>query len=121
MKFKHQKYTYTPDSCGIIRHVWETVGPRGAVHFTVLFYKTENAPSCSIEFHHFEAGDFFTNRAPDYLDCRLTGGRCWHDGSSTYAFEKIWPQISPCLECGDHGAILRLLEHEYNKRFHPEE
>lgn len=110
MKFKHHKYTWSKPFLSV-RHCWEFVGPAGAVHFTASL--TENyGTTAGLEFHHLSG-----EGAPDHLDCHLTGGRCWHDGTSLYASESVWPAVEPMLRHGDHDGIFRLLEWEYERHF----
>lgn len=112
MKFKHHKYTWSKPY-GSVNHKWEVVGPTGAIHFHVSIVRdTKYPPSAGLEFHH-TSGD----GAPDHLTCPLTGGRCWHDGTSLYATEQIWPIVKMSLEDGDQEAVFRLLEGEYAKHF----
>jgi hypothetical protein len=117
MKFNHHKYTYSrPFSSA--SHVWELVGPNGAIHFHVSIMpdSTKYSPTAGLEFHH-TSGDGKT--APSQLNCNLTGGACWHDGTSLYATESLWPQVQQYLRTGDHESVFRLLEWEYEKHFDP--
>lgn len=117
MKYRHHKYTWTKPF-GNVYHQWELVGPVGAVHFHVcISEKNDWPPSCGLEFHHTEACGWHTDEAPHHLNCPLTGGRCWHDGTSLYATETLWPRIKDWLNAGDHEAIFRLLEREADERF----
>ena len=50
-------------------------------------------------------------------DCPLTGGQCWHDGTSMYARETVWPRAEIYLRNGDHDGIFRMLEREYELHF----
>lgn len=111
-RFRHHKYTWSKPF-GTVRHCWELVGPDGAIHFAVNMSEEKyGGPTAGLEFHHL-SGD----GAPHHLDCKLTGGRCWHDGTSLYANETLWPEIGPMLRFGDHDGIFALLEHEYNQHF----
>ncbi len=112
-KFKHHKYTWSKP-WGSVHHRWEFVGPNGAVHFSVSL--TEGYGSTAgLEFHAL-SGD----GAPDHLNCALTGGRCWHDGTSLYAQETVWPATEAMLRHGDHDGIFRALEREYEDHFERE-
>lgn len=110
MKFKHHKYTWRKPFSSPY-HSWELVGPNGAIHFHVSMTPGYE-PSCGLEYHHL-SGD----GAPNHIDCPLTGGRCWHDGTSLYAGEYVWPQVEASLKIGDHETIFRTLEYEYNRHF----
>jgi hypothetical protein len=123
MKFRHQKYTYTPQPWGSKSHSWEIVGPKGAVSFHVNFYddKDDTQPTCGLEFHHVEAGEEFAGQSPHHLNCPLTGGRCWHDGTSLYASESVWPQVKHYLTIGYHDEVFKVLQYEYKQRFEEKE
>lgn len=114
-RFRHHKYSYAKPF-GSPRHWWELVGPQGAVHFSATLTPGYD-PSCGLEFHHAPSAKFRCDEAPDHVNCPLTGGPCWHDGTSLYAIEGLWPMIGPMLRSGDHEAIFRLLEGEYERRF----
>lgn len=115
MKFAHHKYTYSKPF-GSERHNWELVGPNGAVSFhTTIVDREKYAPKAGLEFHHRSGND-----APSQLNCPLTGGLCWHDGTSLYATESLWPQVESHLSNGDHESVFRILEWEYEKRFESE-
>lgn len=106
-KFRHQKYTYS-NPFGNPRHHWEVVGAHGGVHFHVTIVKGSDA-SAGLEFHSiYPRGE----DAPDHINCPLTGGRCWHDGTSLYASETLWPMIEASLRAGAHEEVFRILEHE---------
>lgn len=75
--------------------------------------------SCGLEIH-YAAGhvpEYLDGNAPTNTDCWLIGGRCWHDGTSLYATESLWPMIESWLRIGDHEAIFRCLEREADERF----
>lgn len=115
MKFKHHKYTWSKP-WGDVRHNWELVGPNGAIHFAVTMSDPKyGGPSAGLEFHSLSG-----EGAPHHVNCPLTGGRCWHDGTSLYASESVWPGVEPMLRHGDHDGIFRLIEWEYERHFEPE-
>ena len=109
---RHHKYVWSRPYDGCTNHWWELVTAWGGVHFHASV-QDENKydPSVGLEFHHvrplYREGD-----APDHVDCPLTGGRCWHDGTSLYAREALWPIIEPMLRNGQHSAIFGVLENE---------
>ncbi len=119
MRYGHQKYTWEKPF-GSVRHMWQIVGPKGGVHFTANITE-KYEPSCGLEIHYSEAPDYMRDQAPSQTNCWLIGGRCWHDGTSLYASETLWPMIEPMLRSRDHDAIFRLLEHEADMRFRCEE
>ena len=58
--------------------------------------------------------------APNHLNCPVTGGRCWHDGTSIYASERVWPIVQSFLKSGEHDKIFLFLEREADCRFYTE-
>lgn len=114
-RFKHHKYTYT-NRFGSPSHNWEFVGPTGALNFRVTLTPGYDA-SCGLEFHHTVCCKHSPNTAPDHVNCPLTGGRCWHDGTSLYASEHVWPMVKGYLQLGEHEFIFRRLEGEYDSHF----
>lgn len=115
-RFRRHKYTYS-NPFGSPRHMWEVLGPKGGIHFTAFFYKDGEEPSCGLEFHHTRAAGYRCDEAPDHIECFLTGEPCWHDGTSLYARETIWPMVETMLRSGDHEAVFRALEYEYDQHF----
>jgi hypothetical protein len=111
--YRHHKYRWSKPFGGA-RHSWEFVGPVGALSFNVGIHENYD-PSCGLEYHHTFAP--YGPAAPDHIDCPLTGGRCWHDGTSLYASEHVWPFVEPYLRIGDHETIFRFLEGEADRRF----
>lgn len=116
MKFNNKKYTYSKPFSAV-NHRWEIVGPKAAIHFNVSLY--EDSTACGLEFHYFEPPDYMKDYAPSHVDCVLTGGKCWHDGTSLYASETLWPRIEHHLRVGDHDKIFKILEMEYLEKFQP--
>jgi hypothetical protein len=114
-RYRHHKYTWSKPF-GFTRHWWELVGPDGAIHFHVSISESYS-PSCGLEIHRTTPADYQCGEAPSHVDCPLTWGRCWHDGTSLYASEELWPMIESMLRAGDHPAIFRLLEGEADRRF----
>lgn len=104
-QYRHHKYIWSKPF-GSERHHWELVGANGALHFHATITDGYGT-SCGLEVHHLE-GD----GAPHHINCPLTGGRCWHDGTSLYAEEKLWPLIREYLKDGSHEIIFRILESE---------
>jgi len=118
-RYRHHKYTWTKPF-GSVRHQWELVGPEGALHFHVTL-SDSFGPSCGLEYHHTDTyrqrTGYRRGEAPDHIDCPMTGGRCWHDGTSLYANEHVWPLVEHYLRSGEHEAIFRILEGEADERF----
>jgi hypothetical protein len=98
----------------------------GALHLHVSIYK-ETDPSCGLEYHHTARAlqmpkfSYLANAAPGHLNCPMTGGQCWHDGTSLYAREHLWPLAEFHLRNGDHDSIFRMLEREYEDHFEPDD
>ena len=113
-KYKPHKYTWQRPFTST-QHRWEFVGPRGGVSLNVSLTDGYD-PSAGLDFHH-TSGD----GAPDHIDCRVTGGQCWHDGTSLYAAETVWPHIKGMCEAGDHGRIFSYLETIADGHFQPGE
>jgi hypothetical protein len=114
MKFANHKYTWSKPFSSV-RHEWSLCGPIAAVHFHVSV-SAEHGDTAGLEIHYFEAPEYMADRAPSHIDCAYTGGRCWHDGTSLYAMETLWPMIEPMLRSGDHEIIFHLLEDELSRR-----
>ena len=115
-KFNHHKYKWT-HPFGWVRHSWEFVGPDGGVSFNVSVADDEKyGNTCGLEFH-FCARSGVTSGAPDYTTCHLTGEPCWHEGTSLYAEESLWPVVEPALKSGEHDFIFCTLEREYERVF----
>lgn len=115
-RFSHHKYGWSKPF-GSPRHQWSFLGPVGGVHFTASYFKDGEPPACGLEFHHTRAAGLYPDEAPHHTKCWLTGEPCWHDGTSLYASETLWPMIEPILRSGDHETIFRFLEQEYDRRF----
>lgn len=110
-RYSHHKYTWTMPFRSV-RHQWELIGPKGGMHFHASEYKGEW--SCGLETHYLERqGD----RAPSQVSCWLLHAPCWHDGTSLYATEHVWPIIGAYIKRGEHEKIFEFLEHESDGRF----
>ena len=93
-----------------VYHNWELRSVHGGIQFHVTM--SSESTSCGLEMHSvYPIGD----RAPDHINCPITGGRCWHDGASMYANDHLWPLIEPYLKDGFHETIFRILEEEAEK------
>lgn len=104
-KYDHHKYTWT-NRFTSVRHNWELVGPIGAINFHVSIMEDGSyEPSAGLEYHHLSG-----EGAPNHVDCPLTGSRCWHDGTSLFASETVWPFVKNYLKSGNHKLIFTYLE-----------
>lgn len=119
VKFAGHKYTWQKPFTSI-RHQWELRGPVGAVDFHASL-TPQYPPSCGLEFHYSPRWSGFEARwggtAPQHLNCPVLGGPCWHEGTSLYASEALWPMIEGYLKCSEHEQIFRILECEYCQHF----
>ena len=116
-RFTAHKYQWTRPFTST-RHHWELRGPRGGIHFHVSMMDDPKygEPSCGLEFHHsFDPTK--GQEAPHHVNCPVTGGQCWHDGTSLYASEHLWPLIKMYLQDGEHQQIFNILEREYDQHF----
>ena len=70
------------------------VGRDGGLHLSITDYGEEHGKkygdrySGGLEMHSRTATD---DRPPDHTDCWVTGGLCWHDGTSLYVSETVIP------------------------------
>lgn len=114
MRFADHKYEWTKPFMSV-RHCWSLRGPRGGIHFHVSITPNYD-PNAGLEFHrNFDPTN--GQEAAQHKNCWLCGGPCWHDGTSLYASERVWPLVEPYLIDGDHETIFRLLETEYDEHF----
>jgi hypothetical protein len=109
--YSHHKYTWQKPF-GSERHNWELVTAEGGINFHVSKSESFGA-SCGLEYHHTSG-----EGAPHHVNCPLTGGRCWHDGTSLYATDHLWPMIEPYLKKNEHERIFKILEGEAQSHFH---
>ena len=120
-RFSGHKDTVTPSRWSS-DHRWELRGPEGGIHFHVSISKSgDYPPGCGLEVHRCAPAHSQRGEAPHHIDCPVTGGRCWHDGTSLYASETLWPMFEQWLREGDHASIFRALEGEYNGHFQENE
>ena len=122
-KFRNHKYEWSHPFSST-RHQWSFRGPVGGVSFSVSIMDDDERfpePTCGLEFHHSsraEAGAYLIDgNAPHHSPCWLLGEPCWHDGTSLYAGESVWPRVEGLLRTGNHTAIFSILEGEYVRHF----
>lgn len=121
-KYRHHKYTFTVPYEGSVRHQWELIGPRGGVHLFAIISDRHSDPVGGLETHWMlEPPDYMSESAPSQMRCWLLNCPCWHDGTSLYASETLWPIVEPMLRAGDHKSVFRLLEREADRAFRCEE
>ena len=120
MKFRDHKYVWTHPFTAT-RHQWSLRGPRGGIHLSVQIMDDEEKypdPACGLEFHH-SYDPTGGNEAPHHIDCWLIGNPCWHDGTSLYAFETVWPHVK--LLMPNNKEIFSYLETLYIDHFEAEQ
>lgn len=107
-----------------ISHQWSLVGPKGGLSFNVTIAQKEGQwpTTAGLEIHYARGHvpEYLVHQAPSHKRCWLLGEPCWHDGTSLYATETLWPIVEAMLKGGDHESVFRLLESEANNRFLPE-
>lgn len=116
MKFRDHKYTWERPYMAQ-KHQWSFRGPEGGLHLHVILMADQEKypdPSCGLEFHYMR-DPTGGREAPHHKQCWLLGGPCWHDGTSLYASETVWPRVERMLP--DHDAIFRYLETIYDEHF----
>ena len=120
-RYRHHAYKWHKPFTSA-KHQWSFIGPKGGLNFWALMSfkisKDNWAPdSAGLEIHYSRGHQPDTDRAPDHTNCWLTEEPCWHDGTSLYATETLWPMIKPMVKYGDHETIFRLLEGEADRYF----
>lgn len=73
-----KKYTFDPNRNV---HMWEVESEFGGGHLHIR-YKGVGEFYGGIEIHYRSPPDYMKGSAPHHHDCFVTGGLCWHDGSS---------------------------------------
>ena len=111
-KYSHHTYKLIVQF-GNSYHRWTLIGQHFGLdfHISIPNKKVSYLPTAGLEIHSYTG-----EGAPSHVDCPLTGGRCWHDGTSHYATETLWPMIQIYLKDGDHLKIFNLLESEADSR-----
>lgn len=112
MKFRDHEYKWTKPFTST-HHQWSFRGPKGGISFSASLIEGYE-PACGLEFHHaFDPSG--GKEAAQHARCWLLKAPCWHDGTSLYANEHLWPRIEGMIP--DHNKIFRLLEREYESHF----
>ena len=111
-RFSGHKYTWSKPFT-TVRHQWELIGPNGGIHFHASGPHQGNW-ACGLEIHRSTPNG---TDAPSQMKCWLLNAPCWHDGTSLYAEETLWPMIEVYLRTGEHETIFRFLEREYDTHF----
>ena len=114
MRYKHHKYTWT-NPYESVRHQWEFAGARGGIHFHVTLFKG-SSPTGGLEYHYRTPPSHMVDEVPH--NCWLIHGACWHEGTSLYATDTLWPMFEPMLKRGEHEKIFKILEEHADKMFY---
>jgi hypothetical protein len=85
-------------------------GPVHAAHLHVSTYGKPDAPeySAGLEMHYATPPEHRVNDVPDHRDCPFTGGKCWHEGTSTGA-----DQAKAAVQQGLYALAMEELERFY--------
>lgn len=114
--FRRHKHWYSDG-----RVEWAVTGIYGTLSFHVTTYLLgeEVRRWGGVEAHYNETSrpSYMANKPPDYTDCHMNGGRCWHEGTSLWADEYWIPKV---LHRGDE-AIFEELEKHYENKLSPEQ
>jgi len=96
---------------GAPSHEWVCKGDEGAVHLHITKSSVSDYAYHGGLERHRRHGD----GPPDFPDCEILGGPCWHDGTSLYAEEVLIPFWLEAPH--DHERMFRRMEEEYIKQF----
>lgn len=80
-----KQYKYIPNRFGREYHEWSIESEFGACHLHISYRESDPQTSGGIEVHYRKPPEYMKGSAPHYHNCPLTGGLCWHDGSSMAA------------------------------------
>ena len=120
-RYSHHKYEWSKPWHSA-SHMWAFVGPRGGLHFIAresseMVNGALADESACLEIHYSRGFQPDKDAAPSQCHCWLTTEPCWHEGTSLYATETLWPRIKPLLRSGDHDAVFRILGREADRYF----
>lgn len=115
MRFRDHKYKWSKPWSAVY-HQWSLRGPYGGLHLSINIVEGYEA-TAGLEFHH-NYDPSGGQEAAHHKDCWLIGGPCWHDGTSLYASETVWPRVRDMMP--DHEAIFAYLETLYDEHFNSE-
>ena len=91
------KYEYSALwSFDSFRHSWTIEGPHGAVDFHFDGDEERIAkygPTAGLECHWRQPPAHMADRAPSHRWCHILEAPCWHDGTSLYAKETLYPLV----------------------------
>lgn len=77
-------------------HRWVIHGPLGAIDFHFDGNEERIAkygPTAGLECHWRTPPAYMADRAPSHRDCITLRAPCWHDGTSLYATENLFPLV----------------------------
>ena len=91
---------------------WAVIGERGGIQVWCLSHSIDCG---GVEVHSRSALHDWSN--PSHSDCWLTGGACYHDGSSLYYTERVRSRVGWCWDERSFDPLWRFLLVEYKRRF----
>ena len=97
-------------------HAWSLICPEGGIQLNVHIMDDKKYDTSAGLEYHFSFNPYKERQAPSHSPCGLLGAPCWHDGTSLYAIESVWPSVKGYFDDGNHEAIFRELEYEYEAR-----
>ncbi len=101
------------------QHFWIIEGAKGAVHFHTddnEERRQKYGGTAGLEIHWRTPPPYMANDAPSQSPCWLLNQPCWHDGTSLYAMETLFPLV----DFSDPLRFFKYLKPEM-KRFDDEE
>jgi hypothetical protein len=80
-------------------YLYIIIGRHGAIHLHFTEYDEDRIkqtpalamPCGGLEAHYREPPDYMKDQAPSHSPCQILGQPCWHDGTSLYASETLYP------------------------------
>ena len=111
------KYVYSKPF-GMVTHSYYAIGGAGGV---VLWFRNHGKIDeqqhwgAGLEVHSRSPWPHSPHDGPLHLHCEVTGGACWHDGTSLYPTESLLPIF--LADPTDHDRMMRRAEMEYVSRF----
>lgn len=121
LKRKYRALYQYQSRFGSQRHDWHIIGAPGALSFHVTDHGAEHEAkystrySAGLEAHYRQPPDYMADQPPSHDECWVLKCPCWHDGTSTYANERLLPFW--LLDPGNHERMFNCLRREAEKRF----
>lgn len=102
------------------RHEAVCAGEHGGVTFWCSWCESTAKWHGGLEVHYASPPGYMAGDDPSHTNCEVTGGRCWHDGTSLYASETLIPMWCGSVNNKTPGTpeeMLSIAEWQYRKRF----